>query len=143
MKQDVILTIRGRQFYEGQDPDTIELVTEGSLEKTESDAWVITYEESDLTGLRGTKTTFRIQPQRVTLGRTGGTHSYMVFQEGVSHESLYRVDAGALLMRVCASKIRWDLSEQGGRVSVVYAIVIEESARGTVDYEILVEPKKV
>ena len=66
MKQDVILTIRGRQFYEGQDPDTIELVTEGSLEKTESDAWVITYEESDLTGLRGTKTTFRIQPQRVT-----------------------------------------------------------------------------
>ena len=29
MKQDVMLFIRGRQRYEGQEPDVIELVTEG------------------------------------------------------------------------------------------------------------------
>ena len=32
MKQDVILTICGRQTYEGQEPDVIELTTDGTME---------------------------------------------------------------------------------------------------------------
>ena len=32
MKQDVVLRIRGRQSYEDQEPDVIELVTEGVME---------------------------------------------------------------------------------------------------------------
>ena len=29
MKQEVVLSLRGRQSYDGQEPDEIELVTEG------------------------------------------------------------------------------------------------------------------
>ena len=32
MKQKVLLSIQGRQIYDDQEPDTIELVTEGTME---------------------------------------------------------------------------------------------------------------
>ena len=32
MKQNVVLRIEGRQSYDGQEPDVIELVTEGTME---------------------------------------------------------------------------------------------------------------
>ena len=141
MRKDVILTICGRQFYEDQEPDTIELTTEGFLEQKNPDTWIVGYEESDLTGLKGTKTIFRIQPKRIVLGRVGAVHSQMIFQEGVVHESLYEIDAGALLMSVCADKIEWELSENGGHIHVSYAIVIENAAKGTVEYDIEIKPK--
>ena len=70
MKQDVILTICGRQTYEGQEPDVIELTTDGTMEFHDG-AWNISDEESELTGLQGVTTTFRVEPGRVTLNRTG------------------------------------------------------------------------
>ena len=103
MKQDVILTICGRQTYEGQEPDVIELTTDGTMEFHDG-GWNISYEESELTGLQGVTTTFRVEPGRVTLNRTGKLHSRMVFQEGTAHESLYQMEFGALLVTVCADR---------------------------------------
>lgn len=141
MKKDVLLTIRGQQFYEGQEPDVIELVTEAVMEQKGPSSWVISYDESDLTGLEGTKTTFRIEPGVVRLGRNGATRSYMVFREGVTHESLYQIAGGALMMSVCANKIQWELNEDGGFIHVLYAVTIEESMKGNVDYHIQVKVK--
>ena len=76
--QNVVLTIRGRQLYEDQEPEVIELVTEGTLTQFE-DGWDITYQESPLTGLEGVTTTFRVQPGKITLTRTGRLRSQMVF----------------------------------------------------------------
>ena len=47
MKQRVMLNIRGRQAYEDQEPDVIELTTEGTMELRDG-GWNITYAESDL-----------------------------------------------------------------------------------------------
>lgn len=44
--------------------------------------WDITYEESELTGLAGVITTFRVEPGKVTLNREGALNSRMLFQEG-------------------------------------------------------------
>ena len=35
MKQPVVLSIRGRQCYDGQEPDVIELVTDGTMAFTD------------------------------------------------------------------------------------------------------------
>ena len=40
MKQNVMLSILGRQTYMGQDPDTVELVTEGVLED-QGNSWIL------------------------------------------------------------------------------------------------------
>ena len=88
MKQEVVLRIRGQQSYDGQEPEVIELVTEGTMCMRDG-GWEITYQESALTGLDGVQTTFRVEPQKVTLTRTGKLQSEMVFQQGVAHDSLY------------------------------------------------------
>ena len=135
MKRQVVLNIRGTQRYEGQEQDTIELVTEGFMEKTES-GWALSYEESDLTGLAGVTTVFRVEEGRVTLRRSGQLNSQMVFQEGVSHESLYQMEFGALMMTVCAQRISYNLDEKGGYVDLIYSIQIEHSAVGLVEYHL-------
>ena len=141
MKQAVMLSVRGRQSYQDRDPDEIELVTEGVMEQLE-EGWDITYEESELTGLAGVITTFRVEPNKITLTRTGKLNSQMVFQEGQVHESLYQADFGALMISVMASKIKGDITAEGGVVDLVYAIEIEQSAAGVIEYHLEIRPKK-
>jgi len=138
--QNVVLTIRGRQLYDDQEPEVIELVTEGTLEKLE-DGWNISYEESALTGLEGVKTSFTLQPGKITLSRTGRLQSQMVFQVGVLHESLYRMEFGTMLIGVCAVDLDYHMTEEGGTVELAYRIEIEHSAGGIVEYFLDVNTK--
>lgn len=141
MNQNVVLSIRGVQNYMGQEPDVIELVTEGELTARDG-GWDLRYEESDLTGLSGVTTTFRIEKDKITLSRTGKLNSQMVFQEGVSHDSLYQVEFGALMITVCATKVSYDLTEQGGTVDLTYNIELEQTAAGQIDYHLQIRPKE-
>ena len=79
MKNNVVLAIRGRQTYAGQEPEVIELVTEGTM-VYRNGGWDISYEESALTGLEGVTTTFRVEPGKVELTRTGALQSKMVLK---------------------------------------------------------------
>ncbi len=139
MKIPVILSICGRQSYMDQEPDVIELTTEGTLEAIDG-GWNLAYEESALTGLEGVTTVFQIGSKAITLTRTGKLHSQMVFQEGVRHDSLYQMEFGALMITVCAKKIAFDLDENGGTVDLVYSIEIEQSTAGQISYHLEVKP---
>ena len=136
-----MLKIRGEQRYEGQEPEVVELTTEGVMTQT-AEGWSISYEETDLTGLQGATTTFTVKPGHVTLTRTGTVQSSMVFQEGVRHESLYQLDVGALMVCVCARRIQTELSMEGGYLDVYYTIQIEQAMAGVVRYHIDVTPVK-
>ncbi len=140
MTKNVMLSIRGRQSYAGQEPDTIELVTDGILQKT-AKGWDLQYQESDLTGLEGVTTTFRVEGDTITLTRTGKLNSQMVFQEGVTHDSLYQVEFGALMITVCATKVSSQINEQGGTIDLLYSIEIEQNAAGMIDYHLTITPK--
>ena len=140
MKQNVVLAIRGRQNYEDQEPDVIELTTEGTMEFKDG-GWDISYEETALTGLEGVTTLFRVEPDKVILTRTGKLRSEMVFQQGVVHESLYQTDVGAFMIAVCAQFLYFDITPEGGMVDLVYSIDIENSACGTVDYHLDIRAK--
>ena len=140
MKIPVILSVTGVQHYQEQEPETIELVSEGLLEQT-GNGWLLTYEESELTGLAGVTTTFQVEPGCVTLSRTGPLSSTMVFREGEFHESLYRMEFGALLLTVCASKVQWNITPEGGTIDLTYAIEIEQSAAGLIDYHLNIQRK--
>ena len=139
MKRDVIVSIQGKQLYEDQEPEVIELITEGTLERNE-DGWLISYEESALTGMEGVKTSFLVQPDRIVLTRSGALRSQMIFQIGVLHESLYQLEFGALMISVCAKLIEHELSEIGGTVDLVYGIDIEHTGGGLVDYHLEIRP---
>ena len=140
MRIPVVLSICGRQSYDGQEPDVIELVTDGTMELRDG-GWDISYEETELTGLVGVTTTFRVEPGKVTLTRTGKLYSQMVFQENVHHQSLYQMDFGALMITVCAQRVFFDLMPEGGVIDLIYNIDIENSAAGTVDYHLDIRAK--
>ena len=134
-----MLSIKGKQNYLDQDPEVIELMTEGVLKKTDT-GWSITYEESNLTGLDGVTTSFLVESERVTLTREGPLNSQMVFEVGVCHESLYQMELGALMIAVRATKVSYELSEDGGTIDLTYGIEIEKTAVGEIDYHLEIRP---
>ena len=138
-KIPVMLSIRGTQTYPDQEPEVIELTTEGTMER-QKEVWEIAYEESDLTGLAGVTTAFRVGPRGVVLKRTGNIENQMIFMEGRKHESLYRLDFGALMLTVQATKVHSDITEKGGTLDIHYQIEIEDTSAGTVQYHVEVNP---
>lgn len=141
MKKEVVLSIRGKQFYAGQEPDVIELVTEGTLEELCTGCWELRYEETALTGMEGVTTSFLVEPEKIVLTRSGKLSSQMVFKEGVAHDSLYQMNFGALMITVTAQHISYRLTAEGGVVDLTYSIEIEQSAAGTIDYHLEIRSK--
>ena len=140
MKTPVLLTIEGRQYYDGQAPDVIELTTEGTMEFCNG-GWDISYEESEMTGMAGVTTTLRVEPDTVKLIRTGAVRWEMVFREGMSHQSLYQLDIGAMMLTVCARQLDASITHKGGSVDLVYEIEIENCAAGMVEYHLDIRTK--
>jgi len=126
MKQDAIISIRGAQHPEGGENDIIELETEGQYDFS-AEAIHFDYEESELTGLTGTHTSFEIAGNMVTLTRSGTVNSNMVFQEGRKHYFAYETPFGAMTMGVDTHSILSTLGKNGGKLEIHYAIDIENA----------------
>ena len=140
MKQAVVLAIEGRQTYADQEPEIIQLVTEGTMELVDG-GWDISYEESALTGLEGVTTTFRVEPGKVTLTRKGALNSQMIFQEGIPHDSLYQMAFGTLMLTVKATSVFFDIVPDGGVIDLSYHINIENTEAGVIDYHLDIRAK--
>ena len=139
-KLPVLLSIRGEQYFDDIDPDATELMTEGTMEVTE-DGIVLSYEESELTGMEGTTTTFEVKGPRVTLTRSGAVNSQMVFEEGRQHTSLYETPFGELSVDIQTSELKHNLSERGGLMEIKYSIAVEHTVTGRNCFKIRVRRK--
>lgn len=139
MTRPVVLRIDSCQQAFNEEPERTRLTTGGTLE-LDGEAVVLTYEESALTGLEGTTTSFRVEPRRTVLERHGTLESRMVFEPGREDCSLYDMGFGALMIRVRGVEIKSNLGADGGTLEVRYQIVIEEEEAGSVSYRIEVRP---
>ena len=128
-KLPVLLSIRGEQYFDDIDPDATELMTEGTMALTE-DGMVLSYEETELTGMEGTTTTFEVKGPQVILTRTGTVNSQMVFEEGRQHTSLYETPFGELTVDIQTSELKHNLSERGGLMEIRYSIAVEHTVTG-------------
>ena len=139
-KLPVLLSIRGEQYFDDIDPDATELMTDGTLEVTE-DGLVLSYEESELTDMEGTTTTFEVCGPRVTLTRSGAVNSQMVFEEGRQHTSLYETPFGELSVDIQTGRLRHNLTERGGIMEIQYSIAVEHTVTGRNCFKIRVKRK--
>ena len=94
MKKDVWLTISSQQQFAGCDEENIDLQTAATLYER-GGKYYIAYEESELTGLEGTKTTVKLDGKTVALIRTGTFPSHMLFAEDERHVGLYQTPVGS------------------------------------------------
>ncbi len=135
MEKDVLISLKGTQNLKGEDPQVIELVTQGKLWQQEN-AFFVSYQESEMTGLEGVVTTFEIERDKISLKREGALHSNMIFEEGKKNESLYDMGFGALLLGVTSKQVRSNLSEHGGVFHFTYDIEIEHVPMGCNSYHV-------
>ena len=126
MEKDVVISIKGTQRYDNNDPDVIELVTQGRLTR-EGESYTLSYQESELTGLEGTLTTIQVDGEQVTLMRVGEFTSQMVFQEGRRHLSMYNTPYGAMAIGVNTRHLLAELNDQGGDIEIDYSIEIDHA----------------
>lgn len=144
MKKNAIISIYGLQEAEGFAPDNITLVTRGRYSRRDG-KYYVSYEESELTGLNGTRTTLKIDDKAVIVERTGLYPSQMVFEKGRRHTSLYHTEFGDLIVGVNTEQIKSTLDEKGGSLDVRYAVEIDHALAGTnhlkVDVKAISEPE--
>ena len=136
----VMLSIRGEQYFDGIDPDAQELMTEGTMTLTE-DGMVLAYQETALTGMEGTTTSFQIQGPQVILTRSGTVNSQMVFEEGRQHTSLYETPFGELSVDIQTSVLKHNLKERGGLMEIKFSIAVEHTVTGRNCFKIRVRRK--
>jgi uncharacterized beta-barrel protein YwiB (DUF1934 family) len=118
----VILTIRGTQWEGTGSPDSMELMTEGSLFRKD-DVWFLRYKESEATGLEGTTTTIRVDdPRTVSVIRTGATHMRMTFVEGLRHVTRMDLPFGTIDVDIFTNAVQAGLSDSGGEVHLGYSV---------------------
>lgn len=136
----VSLSVRGEQYFDDVDPNETELLTEGVLEVLE-DGLRIAYDETSLTGMEGTTTTFLVKGAQVVLTRTGTVNSQMIFEEGKQHTSLYETPFGELPIDIQTSSLRHNLSERGGVMDIKYAIAVDHTVTGRNCFKLRVKRK--
>lgn len=137
----MLLSIRGEQYFDDTDPDATELMTDGTLEVTDGGVR-LNYQETALTGMEGTSTTFEIQGPRVILTRAGKVNSQMIFEEGHQHTSLYETPFGELTVDIQTGRLRHNLSERGGVMEIRYSIAVEHTVTGRNCFKIRVKRKQ-
>lgn len=119
----VMISIAGKQEAAGES-DKIELVTEGEYEYSPEQS-VLRYEESSITGMEGTTTTFSIEPAVVTLSREGSVTSQMLFQKGRKHIFLYSTPYGASTMGISTRRLSVKIDENGGHMEIGYGLDVD------------------
>jgi uncharacterized beta-barrel protein YwiB (DUF1934 family) len=137
-KENVLLTIRSRQAFEGLEEELVEQSAQGLLEKTGA-GYVLTYEEP---GLEGTSTVLELEEGRAVLTRTGGFRTQMVFQEGVRHVTDYETPYGKLPLGVHTLRLHRDIREAEGEVEIDYRIDLGPQQSGTTQFRLCIRRKE-
>ncbi len=139
MKKDVWVAIRAKQqFYDCGDEDFIDLVTAATLYER-GGKYFIAYDESELTGMEGTRTTVKLDGKTVTLIRTGAFPSHMLFSESERYVGLYKGPAGMdMAVTTHTSHVRNDVGKNGGELAIDYTIEINNALMGEHHFEMVV-----
>lgn len=140
MKKDVWLTISSQQQFAGCDEENIDLQTAATLYER-GGKYYIAYEESELTGLEGTKTTVKLDGKTVALIRTGTFPSHMLFAEDERHVVCIRRRSAAKCYRHPHLAGAQHHREDGGHLIIDYTVEVDNSLMGEHHFEMTVSTK--
>ncbi len=136
MTDKFTVSIKGLQSYAGGGEDTdIELVSECDFYKADG-VYFCDYEESEITGLGGTKTSVEIGKDYVSLVRRGTVNSQMLFMEGKKTTSLYSMPFGELTIDIHTKSLCANVDDNGGKLTVDYIIDINNASSGRNTFDI-------
>ncbi|KRQ87767.1 putative beta-barrel protein YwiB [Caloramator mitchellensis] len=120
MKKKALISVKNVQKIDGE-KEVIELITEGEFYKND-DKYIAEYDESELSGLEGTRTTLMLEKDKVSIIRRGTTNSDLVFKRGQSVVSFYTTQFGVLNITIRPRTVQVNVDENGGNVKLEYEI---------------------
>ncbi len=138
--KDVMISITGEQYVGGGEDDTMQLVTDGQYCYKDGRG-TLSYEESEITGLAGTRTSFRFSPEGIVLSRDGTVTSRMEFREGGRSTFLYDTPYGSMTIGLDTHKIHNNLGEHGGDLVIDYVLNFDHRVAGRNKFTIKVKER--
>ncbi|MBE6825724.1 MAG: DUF1934 domain-containing protein [Oscillospiraceae bacterium] len=122
MKEVWILTLKSIQ-RDQDEKSTSELITEARYHMDENGDRVISYDESETTGMEGSRMELRISPDNmVSVIRTGTFQTHLVVQPGRKHFCHYETPFGEIPVGVAARWVRAALTDEGGHLEMRYTV---------------------
>ena len=137
---DATISIKS-QISNGEESDGIEVLTDGEY-SFGSGVIRLSYDETDLTGMQGTRTIFDVYSDYATMSRVGSVNSYVRFKSGEAHHFAYNTPEGVLTMSIETSSLVSRLGVAGGTLELHYSIGMQGSPISRNDILIQVEPRQ-
>lgn len=121
----VMMKVNSIIHMQGEEDQVMELMTEGKYYEKNGSRYFL-YEETEVSGMAGDKTMLKFSEGRVTMHRYGENNSELCFEEGKRYEALYNTPYGAFEMEVLASKVVFEVDDEGGgNMELVYELSIK------------------
>ncbi|GKU23292.1 DUF1934 domain-containing protein [Clostridium folliculivorans] len=122
MKKKAIISIASNQVPADQE-DLIEVVTPGEF-LIKEDGYEAIYDETEISGMEGTKTKISITSNELILEREGTTATKMNFQKDNTSISLYNTPYGMLELKIDTKELKIDIDEYGGDIFIDYDLSV-------------------
>lgn len=121
MKKRAVISITSSQDMDKD--DIIEVVTPGEFYE-EQGVFHVAYDETEISGMEGTKTKLYIAEDKFMIEREGTTATKMEFQKNNDSMSLYNTPYGMLELKIHTKDLKINMDEDGGEVLVNYNLMI-------------------
>lgn len=137
--KDITIKIKGKQIYDNQEEDQMEFITDGQLYERNGAIYMV-YEESEVSGMKGCKTTLKLQGETLRMKRMGvpGFNSEMYFEKGKRFSHTYETPYGPMDMEMLTREVNIDFDKEAlkGSIDVSYNVSLHGVAEGKNKLEI-------
>ena len=131
--RDITLKIVGKQCFDNKEEDQMEFITDGQLYVRNGSVYMI-YDESEVSGMVGCKTTLKVKGDPVKMRRIGqvGFNTELYFEKGKRFSSTYDTPYGPMDVEVLTSRVENNLNmeELKGNIDIEYNVSLEGMAEG-------------
>lgn len=124
--KDVVISIRTVHAVDMEDEDYLDFTTDG-LYTYDGEVGCLSYLETEVTGMEGTRTSVIVMPDQVVVDRDGLITSRMIFKEREKSSFLYNTPYGTATMNINTRRISHSLDEHGGSVEIDYVVDMEHA----------------
>lgn len=138
MGDKAVIKINTTQYDNRGNSDKVEFTTVGEATKKNGSLY-LKYEESELSGMKGTTTIIKVNDESVVINRYGSTVSKMEFKKGLRFRTQYKAQGGMLSMELLTNKIDVDVDKESskGSIKIDYNITITGMFEGKNIMEII------
>ena len=142
MTKEVLITICGLQNGSDADGEPIEMTTTGEYYYKNEKHYII-YEEVMEGETKTTKNRIKIAPGMLELTKNGVVNVHMLFEEKKKNVTHYFTPYGSLMMGIDTKKVDIYEAENEMKVSVDYALEINQEFAADCDIKITVQSKGI